>query len=98
VCVSSDVESGYITCELLSKPLCDKYFNENTYITGIIITNAPCFYNGPGDASDFFCVSRTSIASCSNIQTNGMVLYNGKDRESCNEANEFFDLLDIFCV
>jgi hypothetical protein len=91
MCVPSDVRSGYITCELLSKTLCDKYFDEYTCITGIVITNAPCFYNGPSDTSDTFCVSKTSITSCSNIETNGMVLYNGKERESCNEANELVD-------
>jgi hypothetical protein len=88
MCVPLDVESEYITCELLSKTLCDKYFDDSTYITGIVITNAPCFYNGPSDTSDTFCVSKSPITSCSNIETNGKVLYNEKERESCNEANE----------
>jgi hypothetical protein len=91
VCIPSNMGSENITCELLSKPLCDKYFDESTYITGIVISNAPCFYNGPSDTSNTFCVSKTPITSCSNIQTNGIVLYNGKERESCNEANELLN-------
>jgi hypothetical protein len=88
MCLPSDVESESITCELLSKPLCHEYFDESTYITGIVLKNAPCFYNGPSDTSDTLCVPKSSISSCSNIQTNGMVLYNGKETESCNEADE----------
>jgi hypothetical protein len=88
VCVPSDVGSEYIMCESLSKPLCDKYFDESTYLTGITITNAPCFYYGPSDTSDTSCVSKASITSCSDIHTNGMIAYKEGERESCNEANE----------
>jgi hypothetical protein len=76
---------------LLSKELCDKYGDGNAPITGLVIADAPCFYNSAYNTSDTMCVSKMSLSSCSNIKTNRIVLFDGEERESCNEADVLFD-------
>jgi hypothetical protein len=96
---SSSSSSEIITnlrCEMLLKHHCDKYVNVNNnnsdVKSGVIIEDAPCFFNGVDDSSEMVCVSKSSLESksCENIKTNSIIIYEGEERESCNEADIIF--------
>jgi hypothetical protein len=74
-----------ITCEILSKQLCDMYNDDSD----TEVTNGPCFFNGPDDSKEMLCVTKStfSLKSCVDIKTNSKVLFNKNIRESCNEAH-----------
>jgi hypothetical protein len=90
VCIPLNIES--ITCEILSKALCDMYSDESTYINGIIVVNAPCFFNGASDSLDTLCIPRSSFGSndCTNIETNGRMMHGEIERKSCDDADIIF--------
>jgi hypothetical protein len=74
---------------MLSKPVCDKYLDESTYITRLEVSDAPCFFKGPDDGWDYHCVTQTSLmgGNCTNIETNSIINDNdGKERKSCTDA------------
>jgi hypothetical protein len=94
ICVANDVEEGEIKCWMLSKPICDKYLNNNTYITGLEVSDAPCFFNGPDDGWDYYCVTQTSLmeGNCSNIETNSLITDNErKETKLCIDAPALFE-------
>jgi hypothetical protein len=85
------VPSGMLTflCEILSKPLCDRYSSESSYISGFTITDAPCLFIGPGDNVDTLCVSQSWLAlqNCTVIQSNDVMAYDENERKSCVDAH-----------
>jgi hypothetical protein len=88
VCVANEADENNIECWMLSKPVCDKYLDESTYITGLDVSDAPCFFNGPDDGWDYSCVTQTSLTggNCTNIETNSIINNDGKERKSCVDA------------
>jgi hypothetical protein len=91
MCIPS--QTTLISCEILSKSLCDMYSHTSTYIPGVSVSDAPCFFNGPSDSLDTLCVSQSSLLwnDCTGIRTNGIVLYEGVERKSCDEAHILFN-------
>jgi hypothetical protein len=86
VCISSpDVN---LTCEELSESQCDKYINNGTYVNGMVVNDAPCFFNGEDDN----CMSQTSLLlnDCTGIKINKKLLHNGVERRMCDEAQILF--------
>jgi hypothetical protein len=93
VCVANEVDEDEIKCWMLSKPVCDKYLEKSTYMTGLKISDAPCFFNGPDDGWDYYCVAQSSLmeGSCSNIKTNSIIIDNeGKETKFCIDAPTLF--------
>jgi hypothetical protein len=88
MCIPS--ESNDILCELLSKPLCDRYRDTNLYISGISVTDAPCFFNGPPDSVFLLCTSLSSVDgnSCTVIETNDLV--GEGDERYCDNTSSVF--------
>jgi hypothetical protein len=84
ICIPNEPVVKEINCSLLSKPVCDKYCDETD---NNIVVDAPCFYNGPDDTVDTFCVSKELIKSCSDIQVNEIILYNEEEKQSCLDAH-----------
>jgi hypothetical protein len=72
ICVYSNVKS--ITCNLLTKEKCDLYQDEQSYIPGVRVIDAPCIFNGNSfNNEELFCVSK-SILLCDDA----------KNRRNCN--------------
>jgi hypothetical protein len=95
VCTSSEVGGDNVGCWVLSKSVCDKYIEESTYIPGINVVDAPCFYNGRDDGSGYYCVTKSSLmgsdCGCGNIKTNSIIIDGeGEEMESCNNARTLF--------
>jgi hypothetical protein len=87
VCVPSGMQA--FLCEILSKPLCDRYISESSYISGFTITGAPCLFIGPGDSVDTLCVSQSWLAlqNCTVIKSNEVLAYDEDERKSCVDAH-----------
>jgi hypothetical protein len=94
ICISSSSEiTKNMKCELLMKDACNKYIKlNNSYIKSEIIDDAPCFFNGIDDDSDLHCVEKALIESkgCESIKTNSIIIFEGQERESCNNAHIIF--------
>lgn len=98
VCISNEDYINTITCEMLSKSVCDRYIDSNTYINGIIVDNAPCFFNND-DTLGLFCISQSLLKSnnnCSLIKTNKIIIHDNIEKETCNNGQEIFGL-DVTC-
>jgi hypothetical protein len=96
VCTSSEVEVGgdnvNVGCWVLSKSICDKYLEGMTYIAGINVVDAPCFFNGRDDGSGYYCVTKSSLMDCGYMKTNSMIIDGeGNEMESCNDAGTLFE-------
>jgi hypothetical protein len=88
MCIPSG--SNDISCEFLSKPLCDRYSDSSLYISEISVTDAPCFFNGPADSVFMLCASLLSVGgdNCSVIETNDLA---GEGNERyCDNASSVF--------
>jgi hypothetical protein len=94
-CVPLSILNVDITCEKLSKPLCDRYHEDDPLmdvISGVTVTDMPCFFNGRSDSVDMLCASVDSIGggdSCAVIETNDVVTSGGKERY-CDNAPSIF--------
>jgi hypothetical protein len=90
VCIPKDTTT--FTCNILSKTLCNKYGDMDTYIDNFNVIDAPCFFNGPDDSIEMLCISKSTINSknCSSIKTNSVIVYQENTLESCNNAKELF--------
>jgi hypothetical protein len=82
--------STTITCEVLSKPLCDRYQVDGAGIEGVSVDDSPCFFNGPGDSVFLRCVSIASVVgdSCAMVETNDVA--NGDGKRYCDDASLIF--------
>jgi hypothetical protein len=91
---SSPLLPRNLTCGMLLKNQCDRYVDFNkTYIKSeVTVSDAPCFFNGDAESSEFQCVKKSSLESqsCESIKTNSVIIYEGEERESCNEAHIIF--------
>jgi hypothetical protein len=91
VCVIKDIRN--FICSYLSKNVCNKYVNTNnlSYMSNITITidDGPCFFNGDNERS---CIVKSSLKNndCNSIKTNDIIFYEGKEVESCSDANIIF--------
>jgi hypothetical protein len=90
----SEITSN-LTCEILWKEQCNKYLNINNSHVDLerLVNDSPCFFNGVEDSSrKVGCLKKSSIESkgCESIKTNSIVIYEGVERESCNEAHIIF--------
>jgi hypothetical protein len=88
MCILSGLND--ISCEYLSKPLCDRYRDSSLYISGISVIDAPCMFNGPPDSVFLLCASVSSIGvdNCAVIKTNDLV-GTGNERY-CDNASSVF--------
>jgi hypothetical protein len=87
------MEENNIKCEILSKSACDRYLYESTYISELKVVDAPCFFDGPDDGPDYYCVTQSSLAegNCTNIKTNSVIISDeGENIESCNNGSVLF--------
>jgi hypothetical protein len=99
-CVSSSILGVDITCEVLFKPLCDKFHEEHTSVSNLLVTDIPCFFNGESDSVKMLCVSMNSINgsdNCAVIKTNDVVVRGGKEGRYCDDASWVFGF-DFSCV
>jgi hypothetical protein len=82
-----------VVCQSLSKPLCDQYQRGFSFMEGIFVTDAPCFFNGAPDSVILECASLSSIngESCVVIKTNDLVREG--DEKYCDNASSVFGLL-----
>jgi hypothetical protein len=89
MCIPSG--SNVMSCKFLSKPLCDRYSDSSLYISGISITDAPGFFNGPPDSVFLLCTNQSSVSgdSCAVIETNDLV--GEGDERYCDNASSLFD-------
>jgi hypothetical protein len=62
------------------------------YISGISVTDAPCFFNGPPNSVFPLCVSQSSVSgdSCVIIKTNDLTKKG--DERYCDNATSVFGL------
>jgi hypothetical protein len=91
---SSPLLTRNLTCRMLLKNQCNRYVDfDKSHIEGeLIVIDAPCFFNGYDDNSELQCIEKSSInsESCESIKTNSIIIYEGEERESCNEAHIIF--------
>jgi hypothetical protein len=96
MCVSSEIIGKSVTCETLSKKVCDLYgegSDANKYIPDMTVTNGPCFFNGPRESVNLQCVSLASVIwnNCSEIKTNEVVTYGEEKGKICDDAASLFE-------
>jgi hypothetical protein len=78
---------------MLSKPVCDKYLEMRTYMAGLEVFDAPCFFNGPDDGCDYHCVTQSLLieGTCGDIKTNSIIIDDErKEMRSCIDAPTLF--------
>jgi hypothetical protein len=72
-------------------PLCDRYKYSSLYISGISVTDTPCFFNGEANSPYLLCASLSSVSggNCGVIETNDLV--GEGDERYCDNALSVFD-------
>jgi hypothetical protein len=85
-------------CEMLRKSVCDKYQDSSSSgISGLVVVDSPCFFNGPANTEEKLCVSKQSVISegCGGINTNDLSGVSDISERYCDDAKLLFRLTNV---